>query len=301
MATIVKHIEYDYNGYRQMMKELVKNYPFLKEEVIGKTVFGRDIVALKIESERKEYSLYTAAIHGSERITATVLMKYIENLCQALKDGAKLSGIDARKALIGKGVIFVPLCNPDGCEISLKGELGCGPHATRIKKLCGSDFEHWNANLRGVDLNHNFDAGWQRLHNLEQKLGYIGPGPTRYGGHRPESEPETIALTNLCRNKKIRVLYCFHSQGEVIYWDYNGIETARGQKMAEIFAASSLYSIEVPVGIATGGGFKDWFIETYHRPGFTIELGKGKNPLPAETGSHIYNQIEEMMTIGLLM
>lgn len=301
MATIVRHKEYDYNGYRKIMKDLTANFPFLKEEVIGKSVFGRDIVALKIESERKEYSLYTAAIHGSERITATVLLKYIENLCDALKSGGKISGIDAKKALSGKGVIFVPLCNPDGCEISLKGELGCGPHAARIKRLCGSDFEHWNSNLRGVDLNHNFDAGWERLHELEQSLGYIGPGPTRYGGHRPESEPETIALTNLCRKNRIRVLYCFHSQGEVIYWDYNGIETVRGRKIAEIFAASSLYSIEVPIGIATGGGFKDWFIETFQRPGFTIELGKGKNPLPAESGQQIYSQVEEMMTIGLLM
>ena len=301
MATIVRHIEYDYNGYRKIMKELTARFPFLKEEVIGKTVFGRDIVALKIEGKRNEYTLYTAAIHGSERITATVLFRFIETLCLALERDGKVSGIDAKKALSGKGVIFVPLCNPDGCEISLKGELGCGPHSARIKRLCGSDFEHWNANLRGVDLNHNFDAGWERLHKQEQELGYIGPGPTRYGGHRPESEPETIALVNLCRNKKIRALYCFHSQGEVIYWDYNGIETTRGRKIAEIFAASSLYSIEVPIGIATGGGFKDWFIETFRRPGFTIELGKGKNPLPAEMGSAIYDQIEEMMTIGLLM
>ena len=94
---------------------------------------------------------------------------------------------------------------------------------------------------------------------------------------------------------------CFHSQGEVIYWDYNGIDTCRGRKMAEIFAASSGYALDVPCGLATGGGFKDWFIEEFHRPGFTIELGKGKNPLPPEAGEEIYEKSKEMMMLGLLM
>jgi g-D-glutamyl-meso-diaminopimelate peptidase len=75
----------------------------------------------------------------------------------------------------------------------------------------------------------------------------------------------------------------------------------RGKKMAEIFAASSGYALDVPTGLAVGGGFKDWFIDKFHRPGFTVEIGKGKNPLPAEDGEEIYQQIKEMMMLGLLM
>lgn len=300
MKTIIKHIEYDCNGFDTVLRQLTAEYSFLKMTSIGKTVTGRDIKALRI-GDSEECILYTAAIHGSERITATVLLRFIADLCEALKQGGKLSDVDARRALNGKSVIFVPLSNPDGCEISLKGAVGCGIQAGYLSRLCNGNFTNWNANARGVDLNHNFDAGWVKLHELERKEGYFGPGPTRFGGKHPESEPETVALTTLCRKLTVRYVMCFHSQGEVIYWDYNGIDTCRGRKMAEIFAASSGYALDVPCGLATGGGFKDWFINEFHRPGFTIELGKGKNPLPPEMGEEIYNKVKEMMMLGLLM
>ncbi len=300
MCSIIKQIDYDYNGFEELFRALRQNYSFLKVGSIGKSVMGRDIKLLRL-GKGTDYILYTAAIHGSERLTATVLLRFIEELCEAVRLGGKVAGVDARRALYGKGVMFVPLCNPDGCEIALKGVKGCGELAPKLYKLCGGDFEHWNANARGVDLNHNFDAGWDALHELERKSGYYGPGPTRFGGQRPHSEPETVALTDLCKKVDIRYVMCFHSQGEVIYWDYNGINTHRGQKMAEIFAASSEYALDVPAELAIGGGFKDWFIENFRRPGFTVELGKGKNPLPVTDCEKIYEQDKEMMMLGLLM
>lgn len=300
MGNIIEHTDYDYNSYCEKMQKLCSEYDFLKYESIGKTVFGRAIPSLRIGNSG-DYVLYTAAIHGSERITATVLLRFVEELCEAIQKGTRLSEVDIRKAMFGRGAIFVPLCNPDGCEISLKGAKGCMGHEGRVYKLCGGDFSHWNANLRGVDLNHNFDAGWQKLHILEQNEGIYGPGPTRYGGTRPHSEPETEALVSLCKRMKIRYVLALHSQGEVIYWDYDNIPTARGKRMAEIFAASSGYALDVPLGLALGGGFKDWFIKAFHRPGFTVEIGKGKNPLPPGEGDKIYEQIKEMLTVGLLM
>lgn len=300
MKTIIKHINYDCNSFEAILRSLTAEFPFLKMTSIGKTVMGRDIKALRI-GKSEECILYCAAIHGSERITATVLLRFIADLCEAFKLNTKLSEIDVRKALSDKSVIFVPVCNPDGCEISLKGAAGCGSYAGYLSRLCNGNFTNWNANARGVDLNHNFNAGWEKLHELERKEGYFGPGPTRYGGRRPESEPETAALVELCRKLTVRYVMCFHSQGEVIYWDYNGIDTCRGRKMAEIFAASSGYALDVPCTLATGGGFKDWFIEEFHRPGFTIEVGSGKNPLPPTMGEEIYQRIQEMMMLGLLM
>ena len=300
MLNIIKHIEHDYNSFSEIMRSLCEEYKFLHRFSIGKSVFGRDLTALRLGSFA-DCIVYAGAIHGSERITATLLLKFISELCEAVAANGKICDVDARRALYGRSVIFVPLCNPDGCEISLKGAAGCGAHAARIYKLCGGDFKHWNANLRGVDLNHNFDAGWEELHKLERKQGYFGPGPTRYGGTKPFSEPESAALAELCRTYNIRYLLTFHSQGEVIYWDYDGIETPRGKKMAEIFSASSGYALDVPTGLATGGGFKDWFIKEFRRPGFTIEVGLGKNPLAAASGAEIYEKIREMLVLGLLM
>ena len=36
-------------------------------------------------------------------------------------------------------------------------------------------------------------------------------------------------------------------------------------------------------------GYKDWFIKRFRRPGFTVELGKGVNPLPIEQFPKVYD------------
>jgi g-D-glutamyl-meso-diaminopimelate peptidase len=198
-------------------------------------------------------------------------------------------------------VIFVPCVNPDGCDISLLGPKFLGTKAINIGKLCNNDFKHWNANLRGVDINHNFNAGWQELKNLEKKNGIYYPAPTRFGGYKPESEPETLALTSLCKRNEIRHVVALHTQGEVIYWNYGDKKIPRSQKMAEIMATSTGYALDYPTGLAVGGGFKDWFISEFNRPGFTVEMGKGENPLPIEEAKHIYRKTEEMLMLCSIM
>ncbi len=300
MEQIIKHIDYDFLGYEASIRKLLSEYPILNQKVIGKSVFGRDIKVLYIGNST-DCVLYTAAFHGNERITATILLKFIENLCDALTHNKKLADVDIGAALKNKRICFIPLVNPDGCEISLKGSAAAGERSGWIKRLSNGNTTKWKANLRGVDINHNFSAGWHKLHETERQNGIFGPSAAFYGGPKPESESETNAIVDFCRDNSVRYALSFHTQGEVIYWDYNNTPTHRGRKMAEIFAASSGYALDVPNALSYGGGFKDWFIETFRRPAFTIELGKGTNPLPASDGADIYNTVEEMMTIGLLM
>lgn len=300
MEKIIKAQEYDYFERKKVINLLCERYSFIKKNVIGKSCLGNDIIALKIGASA-EYSLIAAAFHGSERITATVLLMYIEELCQAIKNNGYIAGLKADKALKGRGVIFIPCVNPDGCDISLLGARACGNMSGTIAKLCGRDFTHWNANLRGVDINHNFNADWENLRQKERKEGIYGPSPTRFGGYKPESEPETVALIKLCRQIGIRHVTALHSQGEVIYWNFGNKQPPRAKKMAEIMATASGYALDVPTSIATGGGFKDWFIKEFNRPGFTVELGKGENPLPISDAEKIYRQVREMLTLITIM
>ena len=299
MEKIVKSQEYDYFERNKLIDALCKKYPFIKRTIIGKSCSGRNIHLLKIGAAA-EYSLITAAFHGSERITSTILLMFIEELCEAMRQDGFIAGFKANRALKGRGVIFVPMVNPDGCEISLLGAKACGDAKENIAKLCNRDFD-WNSNLRGVDINHNFNADWEKLRQKERAEGIYGPSPTRFGGYKPESEPETAALTGLCRKIKIRHVVALHSQGEVIYWDFSNKQPPRSRKMAEILATTSGYALDVPSGLAEGGGFKDWFIEEFGKPGFTIELGKGKNPLPAEDAEKIYARVKEMLTLCAVM
>lgn len=58
--------------------------------------------------------------------------------------------------------------------------------------------------------------------------------------------------------------------------------------LAEEFAAASGYSVEEVPAESANAGFKDWFLQRFRRPGFTIEAGLGENPLPL-------TQLEEMV------
>lgn len=300
MERIIKPVNFDYQKMKKFIDALCCRIPLLQPFCIGKSCAGREITALKINSG-DEYVLFTAAFHGSEHITSNILLMFMEDFCTAYARNFSLCGINIRKALGNRGIIFVPRVNPDGCEISINGALGCGKDAGKIYKLCSGDFIHFNANLRGVDINHNFDAGWEQLHTLERKSGILGPAPTRFGGEYPHSEPETKALVGLCKGYNIHHALALHSQGEVIYWDYNGLEGKTARRMAEIMATVSGYALDVPVGLASGGGFKDWFISEFLRPAFTVEVGKGKNPLPINSAEKIYKDICEMLTIAAIM
>ena len=295
MSRVVKSVNYDYLKLQKIIDALCCRNPQINKFSIGKSCCGRDITALKI-NDGDEQVLFTAAFHGSEHITSNVLLMFLEDFCYAFATNRSLCGIDVKKALGNRGVIFVPRVNPDGCEIAINGSNNAD-----IRKMCMGDFCHYNANWRGVDINHNFDAGWQELRALEKKSGILGPAPTRFGGYAPHSEPETRAIVDLCRKYNIHHAVALHSQGEVIYWSYNGLESKTSKEMAKIMATTSGYALDAPLGLAVGGGFKDWFIGEFSRPAFTIEIGKGKNPLPISDAIKMYSELCETLTITTIL
>lgn len=300
MEKIIVPREYDFIARTKAINSLCEGYGFIKKSVIGKSCGGKSIYALKIGAD-SEYPLIAAAFHGSERITSTVLLMFIEELSAALKSDGFVSGIRVKQAMKGRGVIFIPTVNPDGCDISLLGAVACADKAAAIGKMCNYDFSHWNSNLRGVDINHNFNADWENVRKAERKIGIYGPSPSKFGGFKPESEPETVALTELCRSVEISHTLALHSQGEVIYWSFGDSEPYGSRRMAEILATSANYALDTPHGTAVGGGFKDWFISEFNRPGFTAELGLGENPLPAEDSEKIYHRVREMLMLATVM
>ncbi len=263
---------------------------------MGKSVLGKELLALNI-GNGNEAVLMCGAFHGTERLTAALLVMFAERLCEMLSADGCISGIRVRRAFYDRRLVILPMVNPDGCDIVGEGSINCGSFKESINRISGGDFGHWNANARGVDINHNFDAGWNIVHTLEQKSNIYGPAPTRYGGPKPVSEPETAALVSLCDRMRFCHVAAFHSQGEVIYWSYGNNTPLKGRRMATLLSASSGRALEEPTVIASHGGFKDWFIEKHRRPGFTIEIGKGVNPLPPSQLDEIYSRLEEMMML----
>lgn len=288
------------NVREKIINEIANEYSFIKCDTLSKSLCLRKIDYIKL-GNMSEVILFAGAFHGMEWLTSLLLLHFIKSICYSINYNKPISDIHISRFLKKRGLIVIPCVNPDGVEISLTGPQSAKKYKELVSLISNGNTSNWQANARGVDINHNFNADWYNLHIMEQKSGILGPSKTRYGGAFPESEPETRAITKLCRSINIKHAVAFHSQGEEIYWEY-GINTPKKSKlMAQVMAASSGYTMSEPEGLAVGGGFKDWFIQKLKRPAFTIEIGYGKNPLPLSDLKDIYNKLEETLVLNLIM
>lgn len=287
-----------------MINELVMKYPFLSSIPIGKSYLGRNVEMIRLGGGSLRRPLFVGTHHGMEWITALILLRFTEDLARAASDGSNMYGCDIRFVLRSRSICIIPMLNPDGAELAVSGIGENNPVAERLISANGGsrDFSRWQANARGVDLNHNYDADWQKLRAIEESMGISGPSPTRYGGEYPESEPETAALCSFIRTDGgISSLTALHTQGEVIYWRYGEDMPPRSEMLAKILSKSTSYALDEPEGeIASYGGCKDWFISEYNRPAFTVECGKGENPLPLSDFHAIYSRIAEGLLLMIL-
>lgn len=287
---------------------LKRAYRSLQCFPIGKSVLGRPITAFVVGSGPPGV-LYVGAHHALEYLTAMALTQFAAELCGFLAENACSAALppgckeaELAAVLARRSVYIVPMLNPDGVELHLRGLAAAerDPAAReRLARVSCGDFSGWQANAHGVDLNHNYNAGWLTLHRMEEASGIRGPAPRQFGGPRPESEPETRALCNLCRRMLFRRVYAFHSQGEEIYWEYGPRTPKNSLSMARALADSCGYAVSEPTGMASHGGFKDWFISVFARPGFTVEIGRGKNPLPPSDLAPVYEKLRGLLYLGL--
>lgn len=272
----------DYSEFQRELIEMKRCYPSLKTEVFGCSWLGRSLHALHLGSGRQSV-LLAGAVHGMEHLTTDLLMRYTQELL--------------KEPILPCQVTIVPMVNPDGVAIETGGIAQAGRFAPLVRRVSKGDTHCWQANGRGVDLNHNFDAGWQDLRQREIAAGITEPAPTRFGGYYPESEPESHGLAQLCRREQFSMAAVLHSQGEEIYWKYGKHTPRCSLEIAHAMEAVSGYRVAEPEGLAVGGGMKDWFLEEFHRPAFTIEVGKGENPLPHTDLDAIYERVKPMLDV----
>ncbi len=292
------NINYTYEVMERDIRGLKARYPFISVGSAGKSVLGRDLHYIRLGNGPNQV-FYNGSHHSLEWITSVLLMKFAEDFSKAYADGTQIRGFNPRNIWNQSSIYIIPMVNPDGISLVLDGLQRDNPfYNDLIRWNNGStDFSRvWQANVRGVDLNHNYDAGWEPSKQAEAAAGISGPGPTRYSGPYPESEPESRAVADFTRNHNFRLVLAYHSQGQVIFWTYQNIVVPDAERIARIFSDLSGYQLSEPYGIASYAGYKDWFIDKFRRPGFTIEVGLGTNPLPISQFNRIYND-----NIGILL
>jgi g-D-glutamyl-meso-diaminopimelate peptidase len=300
IPVVFTDIDYTYEIMERDLQGLKARYPFIEIGTVGRSVLGKNLYYIRLGRGPTEV-FYNGAHHSLEWITAPLLMKFIENFSRAYATGSRIRGYDVRSIWNQSSIYIVPMVNPDGVNLVLEGLKSQNPYYQQLLQWndTGQPFSRvWNANIRGVDLNRNYPASWQDAKAQEPALGVDGPGPTRYGGPAPLSEPETQSLVSFTRQHDFKLVIAYHTQGRVIYWRYKNVTPSRALSIARVFAQASGYVVsEVPYEAAYAG-YKDWFIEEFRRPGFTIEVGLGRNPIPISQFNTIYNENEEIMLLA---
>jgi hypothetical protein len=182
---------YDTLGVSNLVDSLSSHFPSIcKKEVIGHTVLGREIIALKIsdnvnDDENEPEVLLEGCIHGSEQPGTWLLCNLARELCLQYNTNSTIESL-----VNNREIWIVPIINWDGYV----GEPGWGP--TR-----------YNANL--VELNR--DAGYMWT-------GYFGNSPD------PFSQPESVVMRDFILSRNFNLMLDYHSglQGIVYPWAYRG-------------------------------------------------------------------------------
>ena len=141
----------------------------------------------------------------------------------------------------------------------------------------------------GVDLNLQFPALCEKAKEIKYTQGFNKPAPRDFVGFGPLTEPESLAIYNFTLSHNFSLILSYHSQGEVIYWQFQDYNPPRSLEIGEKLSQASGYSLEETPFNSSFAGYKDWFIQNYNNPGYTIEVGIGENPLPISQFDEIYN------------
>ena len=289
---------------QRYLQQIAEKYPFTKLEEVGVTDFQRPIWMLTIGTG-KRHVLFTAAHHANEWITALVLLKYAEDLADAIQKGGILFGQRAKEMADAVMIHIIPLVNPDGVDL-VTGAMAPESAQYQLARELAQKYpsipfpEGWKANLLGVDLNLNYPAGWLQAREIKFAQGYTSPGPRDYVGRAPLDQMETRALAELTEKLDPDLVLAYHSQGKEIYWQFRDYEVPGAKELGEVMARVSGYTLADTPYASSFAGYKDWFIQNFRRPGYTVEVGSGENPLPISQFPEIYRDNVPLLNIAAL-
>lgn len=265
---------YDTNLLNRDMEKCLRS-PFVKGEVIGESLLKKPLHLLTI-GNGPFLIHWNGGFHGNEWMTSRILMDIVLELLELLDKNETWNGNSLKDLFKQVRLQVVPMVNPDGVDLVIHGEDKAANYQELVKELNypNRTFSSWKANIRGIDLNKQFPAGWE----IEQKRKPAYPTFRDFPGYGPLTEPESKAMAQLIIKEPADRLFCFHSQGEVIYYGYSNKQPKTSGDVAKKLQNVSGY---VPVRtFDSHAGLKDWFIDRYQKEGYTVEVGRGVNPLP---------------------
>lgn len=300
-AVVPDNVRFTSTALELCTEGLLARYPFLTGDSIGRSVRGSPLRLLKFGSGAHTV-FYNGAHHANEWITAPILLRWLENLSEAYASGGSIASADAAALFSQVTLHLVPMVNPDGVDL-VTGEIAPGSLDYFAALSLNGSFDNfpggWKANLQGVDLNLQYPAGWEEARRIKFAEGYTKPGPRDYVGFAPLVAPESRAVYLYTLRHQFALTLSYHTQGKVIYWKYADFDPPRSEEIGRELARLSGYALALTPPESAYAGYKDWFIQEYDRPGYTVEVGEGVAPLPLSQFGEIYRANEGLLTYAL--
>ncbi|OGR75419.1 MAG: hypothetical protein A2X32_12935 [Elusimicrobia bacterium GWC2_64_44] len=269
-------IYHNYQETYDLLKQLASaNSDIASLFSIGKTVEGRDIWCLRLNSSvkgegpsTKPGAFFMGNLHAREHLTTEVSVLLAAWLLEHRNDA------DVKKYLSTLDIYIAPMANPDGSEYDIK----TGSYQYYRKNMAKNADKS-----RGVDLNRNFDSWWCEAGASTY------PGSDTYCGPRAFSEPESQHLKRFFegrRNLKTHITYHSYAS-EILYpWGGNEADVPNDKdKRAFIKIATEMGKLtnyaptkSSDMYVATGDS-ADWVYAATGALAFTFELeGRGFYP-----------------------
>lgn len=240
------------------------------EKTKGKA--DNDIWALVVSGNKvkgtKSTAVFISGMHSRELLPVEVNLKFMDYLLSNYgKDPQITNFIDTRE------IVFVPVFNIDG-----RLAVEQGDSMWRKNRHIDSQYD-------GIDLNRNFEGHWNfegltltpQLRNLksqlEEKDSEIYSGPNAF------SEPETKALNDFLKDKKVTVMMDLHAYGNMVLYapgyDKSSAANPTTVKVAKFLASKNGYKAGTSMEVLypTCGTSKDWGYDNFKAVAFTMEMG----------------------------
>ena len=280
---------YSYANMQKDIKKLEKAYPgLIKQEIIGKSEYGRNIYAVSL-GKGESTVFINGSHHAREWITTNLTMNMIDKYATAYKSNTGINGYNVKKLLNDTTIWFVPMVNPDGVTLQQSGlkSFPAKDHAKIIKMNGGSkNFKRWKANGKGVDLNRQYSPNWKNLG------GPKSPSYKNYNGPKVASASETKAILSFVNKINPEIAISYHSSGQIIFWKYQQTGSRYTQDAHYASKLSKITGYSLVKSKSFGGGFSDWFSTVEKKPAFTIEVSPavGETHVPLRNYAKIWSQ-----------
>ena len=116
MNIVPTNINYTYSIFRKNLIELNTAFPFLNIQVVGNSVMGKNLYVVKLGNGPNKV-FYSGSFHANEWICSVVLMKFIEDYCDAFVNKTSLFNQYIPDLFNSTSIYIMPMVNPDGVNL----------------------------------------------------------------------------------------------------------------------------------------------------------------------------------------